>query len=121
MYGHRYGEVDPPVGTTFSHEPRPEEVCHLSILKALTSRMSITALERVERSSVRFQRNVFTILKMIRPISHTSPDKLPETETPSEPEEEPTGDDAKSSGEGEGVGESGAEKTTEGTGETEAK
>lgn len=64
---------------TFLHEPRPDEIAHLSVLKAMQSRVGSQALQRIEKSSVRFQRNVFTILKLIRPFSYTGPKNLPKS------------------------------------------
>ena len=53
----------------FSHVPRPEEVSHLEICTAMTSRITPESAERVERCNVRFQKTVYTLLRLMNPLS----------------------------------------------------
>jgi len=68
VIGNQYGDDE-----KYSHEPRPDEICHLSILQAMDSRVSSEGKDRTlsSRSSVRFQRNVCLLLHLIKPFSHS--------------------------------------------------
>ena len=66
VMGNEYGDR-----RLFSHVPRPDEVSHLELCTAMTSRITPEAGERVDRCNVRFQRTVFTLLRLINPLSLT--------------------------------------------------
>ena len=70
VLGNQYGDDE-----KFSHHPRPDEICHLSILQCMDSLVSPEGKDRTlsSRSSVRFQRNVCLLLHLIKPISHSGP------------------------------------------------
>lgn len=53
----------------FSHSPRPDEVTHLELSAAIKNRITIECGERVERCNVRFQKTVYTLLRLINPLS----------------------------------------------------
>ena len=55
----------------FSHVPRPDEVSHLELSAAMSSRITSEASERIDRCNVRFQRTVYTLLRLINPLSLT--------------------------------------------------
>ena len=55
----------------FSHVPRPDEVSHLELCEAVSSRITSEASERIDRCNVRFQKTVYTLLRLINPLSLT--------------------------------------------------
>lgn len=105
--GNQYGD-----DVKFSHEPRPDEICHLSILQAMDSRLSAEAKDRTlsSRCSVRFQRNVCLLLHLVKPISHSGPKyKLEEKKEVEAAESAETGGEE----EGGGTSENATEENTE--------
>ena len=53
----------------FSHVPRLNECSHLELSAAMTSRITPEVAERVERCNVRFQKTVYTLLRLINPLA----------------------------------------------------
>lgn len=66
VMGNEYGDR-----RLFSHVPRPNEVSHLELCTAMISRITPEAGDRVDRCNVRFQRTVYTLLRLINPLSLT--------------------------------------------------
>lgn len=66
VVGNTYGDEE-----EFSSSPRPGESSHLGILSAIDSRISPEASDRVDRCNVRFQKTVYTLLKLINPLVMT--------------------------------------------------
>ena len=64
VMGNEYGDK-----IRFNNKPRPNEVSHLEIATAMASRATIEAQERMRRSNVRFQNTVYTLLRMINPLT----------------------------------------------------
>jgi hypothetical protein len=64
VLGNQYGVLK-----NFSHNVRPNEVTHLELIKAMESRLTTETKERIARSNERFQKNVYTILRLIKPFS----------------------------------------------------
>lgn len=53
----------------FSLQPRPNEVSHMDLTAALTSRTTEECRERVYRARATFQNTVFRLLRLVRPLS----------------------------------------------------
>lgn len=68
VLGNQYGLY---TAESFSHQPRPDEISHLSLIKAMETRLSSEAIDRIARISIRFQKNILTLLRLMKPISHT--------------------------------------------------
>lgn len=66
VVGNVYGDEE-----DFSSFPRPGQSSHLGILGAVCSRISPEASDRVDRCNVRFQKTVYTLLKLINPLAMT--------------------------------------------------
>lgn len=64
VLGNQYGDLK-----NFSHNVRPHEVTHLELFKAIESRLTTESKERIFRSNERFQKNVYTLLRLIKPFS----------------------------------------------------
>lgn len=64
VYGNEYGKR-----LKFSNQPRPSEITHLNILKTLDKRITMEAIERINRINQRFQKTVHTLLMLIKPFS----------------------------------------------------
>ena len=64
VMGNEYGDK-----IRFNNKPRPNEVSHLEISTAMASRATMEAQERMRRSNVRFQNTVYTLLRMINPLT----------------------------------------------------
>jgi hypothetical protein len=64
VMGNEYGNKH-----RFSHVPRPREITHLDLSRALTNRVTAESLERIKNVNQRFQKTVRTLLELIRPYS----------------------------------------------------
>jgi hypothetical protein len=64
VMGNEYGNR-----TLFSHMPRPTEVSHLELIGTLANRITDEAKDRAERCNARFSNTVFTLLRLVRPLS----------------------------------------------------
>ena len=53
----------------FLHTPRPNEVSHCNVKNAMVSRVMPYTLQRVSEENVCFEKTVFTILRLLRPIT----------------------------------------------------
>jgi hypothetical protein len=56
-------------GDIYQHIPHPGQVCHLSLTRAVESRISQEAKERISSINMRFEKNIAALLSLIRPIS----------------------------------------------------
>ena len=65
VHGNIYGDEQ-----EFSHELRPREECHISLLQAIDSRLTPAAKKRIGRSDERFCRTATSLLQLIRPFSY---------------------------------------------------
>lgn len=64
VFGNEYGDK-----SSYSIEPRPGEVTHLSLTEAIGRQVMPEAQHRINRTNVRFQKAVLTLLKVVRPLS----------------------------------------------------
>lgn len=64
VLGNEYGTRE-----GFSLLPRPDEVSHAQLAEALSSRATEEGRERVQRATASFQDTVFTLLRIVRPLS----------------------------------------------------
>jgi hypothetical protein len=64
VYGNEYGDKK-----SFSHVPRPGEISHLDVPRALVSRATLEALGRLKAVNQSYNKTVFTLLSLIRPYS----------------------------------------------------
>ena len=66
VMGYEYGNRK-----LFSHKPRPSEISHLELKVAMGNRSTAETQQRIQRCSVRFQKTVNTLLKLINPLNLT--------------------------------------------------
>lgn len=64
VYGNEYGDKK-----VFSHVPRPGEIAHLDLSRALTKRATHESLDRMKNINQRFQKTVHTLLSLVKPYS----------------------------------------------------
>ncbi len=64
VMGNEYGDK-----REYSRIPRPDEVAHVDLIQALTSRLSAEATKRVLDSNERFAHTIFKLLRLVRPLS----------------------------------------------------
>jgi hypothetical protein len=64
VYGNEYGDKK-----SYSHVPRPREISHLDVPRALVSRATQEALVRLRTVNQSYNKTVFTLLSLIRPYS----------------------------------------------------
>lgn len=71
VMGNRYASYNPleAVNVSFSHAPRPGECATLHLVKAMTNRVTEETMTRIAGANVKFQKNVFTILRLVKPFS----------------------------------------------------
>lgn len=55
--------------TRFSHALRPLEVSHADLKSSMTNRMTAETSARIDQQNVRFEKNVFEFLRLVRPFN----------------------------------------------------
>ena len=65
VMGNEYDTVE-----GFSHKPRPNEQVRVSIVDAMSSRLTEEASDRISRIEGSFEDTVLTLLRLVRPIIH---------------------------------------------------
>ena len=64
VMGNEYGDKQ-----KYSLQPRPEEITHLTLMRTLTRRATIEAVDRSDRINQRFQKSMHTLLMLVKPYS----------------------------------------------------
>jgi len=64
VYGNEYGDKK-----SYSHVPRPGEISHLDVPRALVNRATQEALVRLRTVNQSYNKTVYTLLSLIRPYS----------------------------------------------------
>jgi hypothetical protein len=65
VFGNEYGTKE----DTFSHAPRMNEVSHMGLHRAITNKVTSSAIDRFLRVNPRFEKAVNTLLTLVKPFS----------------------------------------------------